>query len=94
MITVIVEGTVTNNDAFDQLMRDILGDTRAYDGCEGITVQRNLDEPAKVMLIEHWQTREQYDKYLAWREENGSLGKIGELLDGPPSIRYYSNIGV
>ena len=94
MITVIVEGVVTDNDAFDALMRDILADTRAYDGCEGLTVQRNLDEAAKIMLIEHWETRAHYDRYLKWREETGVLGKIGELLDGPPSIRFYSNVGV
>ena len=94
MVTVIVEGTVTDNDAFDALMRDLLADTRAYDGCEGITVHRNMDEASKVVLIEHWDTRAQYDKYLKWREETGVLGKIGALLDGPPSIQCYSNVGV
>lgn len=94
MVTVIVDGTVNDSKAFDALMRDILADTRAYDGCEGITVQRNQDDASKVLLIEHWESRSHYDKYLAWRRETGVLGKIGELLDGPPSIRYYVNVGV
>lgn len=94
MVTVIVEGTVKDNDAFDALMRSILADTRAYDGCEGLTVQRNVDESTQVMLIEHWESRAHYDKYIAWRQETGVLGKIVELLDGPPSIRYYANVGV
>ncbi len=94
MMTVIVEGTVKNNDEFDALMRSILADTRAYDGCEGITVHRNLEESANIMLIEQWETRAHYDKYLAWREETGVLAKIVELLEGPPNIRFYSNVGV
>jgi len=94
MVTVIVEGKVKNNEEFDALMRKILADTRAYDGCQGITVQRNLDEPSQVMLIEHWDSRGHYDQYLEWREETGVLGQIGELLDGPPSIRVFANAGV
>ncbi|GMR21744.1 MAG: hypothetical protein BMS9Abin37_0059 [Acidobacteriota bacterium] len=94
MVTVIVEGTVKNSDEFDALMGSILADTRAYDGCESITVQRNLDASANVMLIEQWETRAHYDKYLAWRKETGVLGKIVELLEGAPSIRFYSDVGV
>ena len=94
MVTVMVEGTVKNNDEFDSLMESILADTRAYDGCQGLTVQRNLDDAANVLLIEQWESRGHYDKYLAWREETGVLGKIVELLDGPPNIRFYSDVGV
>lgn len=94
MVTVVIEGTVKNNEEFDALMRNILADTRAYDGCEGVTVQRNLDQPSQTMLIEHWQSRGHYEQYLKWREETGVLGKIGELLEGPPSIRFFANVGV
>lgn len=94
MVTVIVEGTVKNNDEFDALMGSILADTRAYDGCEGITVQRNMEDSANVLLIEQWESRAHYDKYLAWREETGVLGKIVALLEGPPNIRYYTDVGV
>jgi len=94
MVTVIVEATVKNNDEFDALMRSILADTRAYDGCEGITVQRDMEDSANILLIEHWESRTHYDEYLAWREETGVLGKIVALLEGPPNIRFYSNAGV
>lgn len=93
-ITVLVEGTVKDNDAFDALMREILPDTRSYEGCEGLTVKRNMDESAGVVLVENWQSRAHYDKYLGWREETGVLGEIGALLDGPPSIRYFEDVDV
>ena len=94
MITVIVEGKVTDNAAFDALMREILADTRAFDGCEGISVHRNQDDEAGILLIEHWDTRPQYEKYLKWREDNGTLAKIVALLEGAPSVRFFGNTGV
>jgi len=53
-----------------------------------------MDDTANVVLIERWETRSHYEKYLAWREETGVLGQLGALLEGPPNIRFYSNIGV
>ena len=93
-ITVLVEANLKDNGAFDALMREILPDTRAYDGCEGLTIQRNLDDSANIVLVEHWESRAHYEKYLKWRDETGVLAKIGELIDGPPKIRMYSMVGV
>jgi quinol monooxygenase YgiN len=94
MVTVIVEGTVKDNDKFDALMKEILGDTRSYDGCKGITVERNTEDAASIVLIERWESRDHYDKYLGWRQETGVLGQIVELLEGPPNIRYFEDVGV
>ena len=93
-VSVIVEGTVKEMDAFEALLLKELPATRSYEGREGLTVHRNMDEPANVVLIERWETRAHYDKYLAWRDETGVLGQLGALLEGPPSIRFYANVGV
>ena len=71
------------------LMREILPDTRAYDGCQGVTVHTNLDAPDDVALVEYWDSRAHYEKYVAWRAETGVLGQIVSLLAGEPSIRYF-----
>ena len=68
-VSVIVEGTVKEMDAFEALLLKELPATRSYEGCEGLTVHRNMDEPANVVLIERWETRAHYDKYLAWCDE-------------------------
>lgn len=93
-VNVIIEGTVKEMDAFEAFLLKILPATRSYEGCEGLTVHRNLDEPANVVLIEQWESRAHYDKYLAWRDETGVLGQLGAFLEGPPNIRFYSNVGV
>ena len=93
-VSVIVEGTVKDMDAFEALLLKILPATRSFEGCEGLTVHRNMDEAANVVLIEQWESRAHYDKYLAWRDETGVLGQLAALPEGPPSIRFYSNVGV
>jgi len=91
---VLVDAKTKSGDALDAMLREILPDTRAFDGCEGLTIHRNEDDPTNVVFVETWESRPQYDKYLAWRQENGSLQKLVELFSEPPSIRYYSTVGV
>lgn len=94
-VTVLLE-LQAQPDKVDQLIetfRQILPDTRAYDGCEGVEVQQNQDEKTNVVLIERWATRPQYEKYLAWRTETGALEALGALVAAPPSIRFYDDTG-
>ena len=70
-------------------MQEILPDTRAFSGCEGLELCRNQDAPENLVFVESWATREDYEKYLAWRAETGVLGTLGEWLAGPPNARYF-----
>ena len=74
------------------LFKEILPDTRAYDGCQGVEVVENQDESGNVILIESWDSREKYDKYLGWRVETGLLDRLGPMLDGAPSVRYFDKV--
>ena len=51
-VSVMIEGTVKDMDAFEALLLKGLPATRSYEGCEGLTVHRNMDEPANVVLVE------------------------------------------
>ena len=81
-------------DDLNTLMKEILPDTRAYDGCEGITVQSNVDDSNNVVILEQWQSRENHEKYLAWRTETGVMDKIGSMLVSEPSLRYFNVVDV
>lgn len=90
-VTVLLE-VKAKAGAIDQLISkfsEILPDTRSYDGNIGIEMVQNQDDTNALVLIEQWDTRGQYEKYLAWRQESGTLAEIVELLDGPPNIRYF-----
>ncbi len=75
-------------------MRDEFPHTRGSDGCNGITVHSNQDDSNNVVIVEDWDSRQQYQKYLAWRTERGDMEKLMGWLSGEPSIRYFDNVGV
>ena len=36
-------------------------------------VVQNQDDPTGIVIIEQWETRVQYEKYLAWRTKRGDM---------------------
>lgn len=84
-------------ESIDQLkstFQSILPDTRSYDGCLGVKVVGNQDDSLNLIFIETWETREKYEKYLAWRAETGALEALGKMLSEAPSIRYCDNLDI
>ncbi|SVC14719.1 uncharacterized protein METZ01_LOCUS267573 [marine metagenome] len=79
-------------DQFKGLLEAELPNTRAYDGCQHVTPF--LDEDGRTfVLVEHWDSKEHYEKYMEWRAAPGpgfaSLGDLASLIEGDPSIRYF-----
>ena len=68
---------------------EILPDTRAYDGCQSLDVYFNTDDTGNMVMVEFWDSRAHYEKYLNWRTETGVLDKVGAMFSEPPIIRYY-----
>ena len=73
---------------------EILPDTRSYDGCEGLDVKLNSDDANNLLLVERWQSRQQYEKYFAWRQETGLIDRLGPVLGAPPSVRFLEDTGI
>ncbi len=83
-------------EAADQVkagFKSILPDTRSYAGCLGVEVTCNQDDTGNIVLVERWQSREHYQKYLKWREDTGALAALGSSLAAPPKIRYFDHVG-
>ncbi len=74
--------------------KEELKHTRGFDGCNDITVHSNQEDPDNLVIVETWDSREQYEKYLTWRTERGDMEKLGGWVAGAPSIRYFNNLGV
>ena len=64
-------------------------ETRAFDGNIDIIALQNQEDPDTIVLYERWETRENYEKYLAWRTETGMIANLMEAIQGEPSIRYF-----
>ena len=74
------------------VLRRNLGDTRARQGCEGVTVHQDQDRPASIVLVERWATRADDGAYRAWRAGEGAIKEMAGLVAGPPTIRYYDDV--
>ena len=75
-------------------LRDELRHTRGFDGCNWITIHKNQDDPNNIVFVENWDSKEQQEKYVAWRTERGDIDKLMPWLAGPPSTRHFDNVGV
>jgi quinol monooxygenase YgiN len=92
---VLLEVTAKEESVDDviQFFRTHLPVTRSYEGCRDITVYVNEDGRS-IVQVQHWDSEEHYQKYLAWRAETGVLSELESMLDGDPSIRFFQSTDV
>ncbi|WP_024365648.1 putative quinol monooxygenase [Arthrobacter sp. TB 26] len=69
-------------------LRDILADTRAFDGCLGVDVLVDSNDPAHFLVVEQWASLEHDSAYRAWRAGDG-VSALGELLAAPPVLTHF-----
>lgn len=81
------------HDRLKQKFKELLPDTRGFDGCISIYLIRDREDHAKIMVVEMWDTKEQYDKYLQWRVDRGDMDVLGTMLENP-SWRFLDFWGV
>jgi quinol monooxygenase YgiN len=90
-VTALFPTKAEESDKFHETLVSVLPDTRAFDGCLGVTTHRGLDDPSQVLLIERWESREQYLAYFQWRVETGLIEAIGPMLAAEPVTSFYAN---
>ena len=73
-----------------QKLKEILPDTRSYEGNQSVDVYQRADDPDTCIIHGQWDSQGHYEKYLAWREETGVLSAFVEALEGPPLIRFFN----
>ena len=76
-------------DALD-VIEAILRDTRAFEGCLGVDVLVDVEDPAHVTIVERWQSLERDDAYRAWRATPEGASGLGDLLDRPAVLTRYA----
>ena len=90
-VSVLLEGVLKEGEVenFTELCREAYKVTRAYDGCLGINLTLNVENKNNFVMTETWVSKEHYEKYLAFRSEDGTVELIGSLCDQGPSIRIF-----
>ncbi len=76
------------------LMKEILPDTRAFEGCNKIDVYSNSENESIIVLVEDWDSPEHYERYHEWRVETGVIGKLREMLAGPVRRQFLNRVDV
>ncbi|MDA8196735.1 MAG: antibiotic biosynthesis monooxygenase [Actinomycetota bacterium] len=66
----------------------ILVDTRKFNGCLGVEVVRDVNDSEHFVLVESWESTEDYKAYSTWRAGDGKTN-LGSFFAGPPSITIY-----
>jgi quinol monooxygenase YgiN len=85
-VSVLLSGTLKDGlvEKLTEICSEAFHVTRAIDGCQNINLTLNVENPHKYVLTEVWDLKEHYEKYLAFRTEDGTVGAIGDMsVDGP-----------
>lgn len=89
-----VEAAPGKEDDLVVLFDGALADTRAYEGCESVTVHRDQDAPGRLVLVERWTSRARHETYLQWRADRGDGPSLAAVVAGPPSVRYLDDVDI
>ena len=90
-VSVLLEGVLKEGlvDEFVEICKGAYPVTRAYDGCKGINLTLNVDDERNFVMTETWDSKEHYEKYLAFRTEDGTVGAITSMCETGPDIRIF-----
>ena len=85
-VSVLLSGKLKDGliDQFTAICTEAFQVTRAFDGCQNINLTFHVNEIHKFVLTEVWDSKEHYEKYLAFRTEDGTIAAVTEMcVDGP-----------
>ncbi len=93
-ILVLLEATAKAEcvSKMKDMLKELFPETRTYDGCQGLTAYLNADDGRTFVFVGYWDTKDAYQRYLAWRTETGVLAQLSSMLEGAPSIRYFETV--
>jgi quinol monooxygenase YgiN len=81
-------------DDMTTTFREVLPDTRAFEGCEDISILQSQEDPHLLVILEQWDTRENYDAYYTWRTETGAIALINSQCTRPLEPQLYTFVRV
>jgi quinol monooxygenase YgiN len=77
-----------------EVIHATLTDTRAFPGCQGVTVLIDSDDPAHVIVHEIWESIEHDRAYRAWRATPEGASALGSILAGRKLTQFTIAEGV
>jgi quinol monooxygenase YgiN len=72
-----------------EMFKSLLVETRTRQGALRIELVVDQDDSDHLVIYENWETKEDHQSYMGWRQERGDLDKLGEVLAAPPTVTYF-----
>lgn len=69
-----------------EVLRRELPRTRAFDGCESVTVVQDRDDPTRVLAVERWVSLDADAAYRTWRAGEGAITEMPSLVARAPRL--------
>ena len=90
-VSVLVEGTLKDGEreSFTESSRENFKITRTFTGFQTIDLTYNLENPNNWVITELWDSKEDYEKYLQFRQEDGTFDKVVSVCKDLPSVRIF-----
>ncbi len=78
-------------DEFLAVMIEAAPDTRAREGNRLFDIYVDHDNPGHVVFYEIWDSREQQEAYVSWRQESGfNIGPY--MVQGGGGVTYFNKV--
>jgi heme-degrading monooxygenase HmoA len=89
--SVLLEGFLKDGerDGFTALLTEKFKVTRTFDGFQTIDLTYNVEDPSNWVITERWDSKEDYQKYLQFRQEDGTLDEVASVCTVAPSVRIF-----
>jgi quinol monooxygenase YgiN len=71
-------------------LHKILNDTRAFEGCLGVEVLIDSEDPTHIVAVEKWVSEEHDAAYRAWRAGDGKTSLASSLASSPVLTKFSS----
>jgi len=90
-VSVLLEGFLKEGerDGFTALLTEKFKVTRTFDGFQTIDLTYNVEDPSNWVITELWDTKEEYQKYLQFRQEDGTVDEVASVCRDAPSVRIF-----
>ena len=90
-VSVLLEGFLKEGerDGFTALLTEKFKVTRTFHGVQTIDLTYNVEDPSNWVITELWDTKEEYQKYLQFRQEDGTLDEVASVCRDAPSVRIF-----
>ncbi len=93
---IIVTGSVTvRPDTMDEAIAISLEHVRRSrdeSGCLLHSVHRDVEDPNRLVFLEHWQDRDALDAHFAVPASVDSVTRMGELATGAPALDIFEAV--